>query len=337
MLLDLSRNEPVRLPDRARARPGGAWTAAALAGATLGALGLAAQLLARRAERRHPPQGRFVVVDGVRLHYLERGEGRPLMLLHGMGSLSADFATSVLGALAQEHRVIAFDRPGYGHSARPGRMIWTPERQARLIHMAATRIGIERPIVLGHSWGALVALAYALRYPEQTAAIVLLGGCFFPIERPELVLARLLNLPLLGTLLRHTLAPFLSRLVTPRLLRDVVFGPGAVPERFRRGFPLELGYRPRQLRALAEEAAMLRLATAALSHRYGEVAVPTVIVSGEDDRLVPAREHALRLHRAVPHSAIRLLPRIGHMVHHNGPAAVRDAVALARQEVEAAS
>jgi pimeloyl-ACP methyl ester carboxylesterase len=335
--LDVSRALPIGLPDRSHARPSRGWIALGLAGVGFGALAIASQLLAWRAERRYPPQGRFIVAEGVRLHYLERGEGRPLILLHGMGSLSADFATSVLDALAAEHRVIAFDRPGYGYSARPGRMAWAPGRQARLIHMAATRLGVERPIILGHSWGALVALAYALMYPQQTAAVVLLGGCFFPIERRELAIARLFNLPLLGALLRNTAAPFLARLLTPRLLAHLVFAPNPVPARFRREFPLELGYRPAQFRAFAEEAAMLSPEAAALSARYGEVAVPTVIVSGESDHLLPARDHALRLHRAIPHSVIKLLPRIGHMVHHNAPAVVRDAVALARQEVEAAS
>ena len=336
MLLDAPHARPTSVvrPDARRRRGVIALGAAA---ATLGGLALAAQLLGRRAERRHPPVGRFITVDGVRLHYIERGAGRPLVLLHGMGSLLQDFTTSVLDDLARDYRVIAFDRPGYGYSERPRRMFWTPGRQARLIHMALTRLGGEAPIVLGHSWGVLVALAYALGYPHQTASIVLLGGYAFPEPRPELEMMGIFRVPLLGALLRNTIAPFAMRLAMRRALRDVVFAPNPIPQRFTREFPLELGYRPSQIRALAEETLMLRPAAAALSRRYRDVAVPVVILAGESDRLLHARHHAIRLHQAIRYSMAKVVPRTGHMIHHAAPARVREAVAVARDEVEAAS
>ena len=76
--------------------------------------------LARKAERRNPPRGRFIKVQGVRLHYVERGTGPALVLLHGNGSMIEDFQSSGLIELAaRKYRVIAFDRPGFGHSDRP--------------------------------------------------------------------------------------------------------------------------------------------------------------------------------------------------------------------------
>lgn len=327
------RTTPVARPDRHRR---GA-IAFGVAAAALAGLALAARLLGRRAERRHPPVGRFITVDGVRLHYVERGTGRPLVLLHGMGSLLQDFATSVLDELARDGRVIAFDRPGYGYSERPGRMVWTPDRQARLIHMAATRLGGERPIVLGHSWGVLVALAYALRYPHQTAAVVLLGGYAFPERRLDLEMMGLFRVPVLGALLRNTIAPFAMRLTMPRTLREGVFAPNQIPPRFAREFPLALSYRPSQIRAVAEEALMLRPAAATLARHYREVAVPVIILAGESDRLLDARHHAIRLHRAIPYSTAKIVPRTGHMIHHAAPAQVRDAVEIARDEADAAS
>src|SRR5579883_3551018 len=238
---DVPRARPTRLRgyearERRRAWP---WIAAAM----LGGIAVAARVAAWRAERRWPPKGRFVTVDGVRLHYVERGAGRALVMLHGMGSLLQDFTSSVVDALAHDYRVVVFDRPGYGYSTRPRRRAWTPQDQARLIHMAATRLGLERPIVLGHSWGALVALAYALAYPYQTAAIVLLGGYLFPLPRRDLAMMGILRVPLLAPLLRATLAPAIARLVMPRLLRSVIFAPNPIPIRFRQEFPLELTYR----------------------------------------------------------------------------------------------
>jgi alpha-beta hydrolase superfamily lysophospholipase len=148
------------IPTRSSRMPSG-WQTAAL----IGAAGLAASLayvLAKssNAERAHPPQGKFIEVDGVRLHYLERGEGPALVLLHGNGLFASDFDLSgLLDSADKPYRVIAFDRPGFGYSERPGDTTWTPEAQARLIYKALHLIGVERPIVLGHSWGSLVALA----------------------------------------------------------------------------------------------------------------------------------------------------------------------------------
>src|SRR5690349_22293899 len=121
--------------------------------------------LAKKAERRNPPVGRIITVDGIRLHYVERGTGTPLVLLHGNGSMIEDFQSSgLIDLAAKKYRVIAIDRPGFGHSDRPRSTIWTPEAQAGLINAALLKIGVSRAVILGHSWGTLVALAIALKY-----------------------------------------------------------------------------------------------------------------------------------------------------------------------------
>jgi pimeloyl-ACP methyl ester carboxylesterase len=339
MPLDVRRAPPPDIAGHDRPRAPLSRGRIALAGAALalGGLALGVGIMARRAARRYPPQGTFITVDGVRLHYVERGSGRTLVLLHGMGSMLQDFSTSILDELARHYRVIAFDRPGYGHSGRPGRMVWTPSRQARLIHMALTRLGVEKPIVLGHSWGGLIALAYALAYPQQTAAIVLLGSYVFPVPRPDVALAGVFRLPVLGRLLSETLAPLIMRLTEEGMLREVAFAPNPIPPRFSAEFPLALTWRPAQIRAMAEEALMLQPAAATLARRYGEIIVPTVIVAGESDRVVDQRRHALPLHRAIRHSSIRMVPRTGHMVQHARPDIVLDAVETVRQQVETAS
>ena len=95
---------------------------------------------ARKAQRDNPPQGGFIDVDGVRLHYVERGSGRPLVLFHGNGSMIQDFQSSGLIDLAAEkYRVIVFDRPGFGHSLRPRNVVWSPEAQADLFRKALDR------------------------------------------------------------------------------------------------------------------------------------------------------------------------------------------------------
>ena len=147
------------------------------AGLSLAAANLYVRSRARRAERTHPPRGRFIDSDGVRLHYYERGDGPPLVLLHGLGSSLEDFATSGLVAEAsRRYRVLAFDRPGYGYSTRPRGRIWHPWAQAAVLRSALRQLEAHRPIMLGHSWGALVAVAYAQAFPGGARSLVLASG-----------------------------------------------------------------------------------------------------------------------------------------------------------------
>ena len=153
----------------------GLLTGAAAVSAAATAIWVEAQ--ARRAEREHPPAGRFLDIDGVRLHHVDRGEGPPVVLIHGNTVSLADFeACGLIDRLAQNHRVLAFDRPGFGHSSRPRDRLWTPSAQAGLLHAALQQLGVGRPVVVGHSLGTLIALALALDQPADVRGLVLLGG-----------------------------------------------------------------------------------------------------------------------------------------------------------------
>jgi alpha/beta hydrolase fold len=161
------------------------------AATTLGALAVAAlvnRCMAKNAENDNPPAGHFLKVNGVRLHCVERGSGVPLVLLHGNGSMIQDFECSgLIDLAARNYRVIVFDRPGFGHSDRPRNVVWTPAAQAELINSALERLGISHAIVCGHSWGASVAVALALRYPKVVQGLVLASGYCYPTLRPDVV------------------------------------------------------------------------------------------------------------------------------------------------------
>jgi pimeloyl-ACP methyl ester carboxylesterase len=262
--------------------------------------------LAKKAERRNPPRGRFVTVQGgVRLHYVERGTGPALVLLHGNGSMIEDFQCSgLIDLAAKKYRVIAFDRPGFGHSGRPRSKIWTPEAQADLIAGALTKIGVPRAIILGHSWGTLVALALAMKYPQQVQALVLASGYYYPNARADVVILSPPALPLIGDLLSHTLSPLLSRLMWPLLLRKI-FGPSPVPEKFK-GFPEEMAVRPSQIRASAAESALMIPSAHTLRKEYRLLQMPVAIIAGAEDRLIESEQSA-HLHRDIPHSTLRCL------------------------------
>jgi pimeloyl-ACP methyl ester carboxylesterase len=301
----------------------------ALAAAGLAALAVRAR--AQRAERENPATGQFIRIDGVRLHYVERGRGEPVVLLHGNGTMAQDFHLSGVAEIAAgRYRVIAFDRPGYGHSERPRSRIWTPDAQARLLHEALRQLGVERPIVVGHSWGTLVALALGLRYPEDVKSLVLLSGYYFPTLRLDVPALAAPALPLLGTLWRYTLSPLLGRLMWSSTARKM-FSPAPVSRRFGR-FPRWMSLRPSQLRASAAEAALMVPAVAGLSRRYRELRAPAVIVAGDGDRIVSAKQ-SRRLNDTLPRSELTVIPAAGHMLHYLWPrkvlAAIHRAAALA--------
>jgi pimeloyl-ACP methyl ester carboxylesterase len=293
------------------------------AAAALGATTAYVHYKSAAAERAHRVRGKFIDVDGVRLHYLERGAGQPVVLVHGVGSMIDDFLLAGLVTRAAErYRVIAIDRPGYGRSTRPRDRRWTPAAQAELLHRALERLHIYAPVLFGHSFGATVAMAYALQYP--VTRLVLASGYYYPSVRLDAPLLVPPAMPLAGTLLRHTVSPIIGRLLWPAW-RRVIFSPAPVPRRFR-AFPAWLALRPSQLRATGEDAAWLVPAVAEMAPQYRRLRVPTTIIAGADDRYVSARAHSVRLHGEIGGSVLVLVPGAGHMVHHVAAPAVMQTI-----------
>ena len=274
-----------------------------------------------------PLAERFVEVDGVRLRFVERGAGDPpVVMLHGDGSMIEDFATSgLLDILGERHRVLAFDRPGYGRSERSRDRAWTPEAQAAVLSAALARLGVVRPIVVGHSWGTLVALALALDHPGTVSGLVLVSGYYYPVPRPAAALAALPAVPVLGDVLRYTASPVAGAILAPSLIAQA-FAPAPVPPRFTVGFPAALTLRPEHIRASAEDSGLLMPSAAAFEHRYSELRLPVMIVAGAEDRIVNTDLQSVRLHREVPGSRLSVVPDQGHMVHHGAAALVANAV-----------
>ena len=298
----------------------------ALIGAGLAAAWLAVRTQTAAAERSHPPEGKFVEVDGVRLHYLERGSGPALVLLHGNGVMAQDFQLSgLIDKLAQTHYVIAFDRPGFGYSDRPSSTDWTPEAQAQLFHRALQELKVDKPIVVGHSWGTLVALAMGLDYPEQVRALALLGGYYYPSLRIDAFLNSLAAVPVVGTLWRHTAAPLLGRLMWP-LLSKQLFAPAPVAPGFRHLAPW-MALRPSQLQAAAAENGLMVPAAKRLSRRYGELKMPVALLAGAGDKVISAEKNSARLHVELANSALDLPGGSGHMVHYNQADRIAEAIA----------
>jgi pimeloyl-ACP methyl ester carboxylesterase len=289
-----------------------------LAGLAMTGAAALVQHQARQAEATYLPRGRFVTSGGARLHYIDAGGGRPVVFLHGNSATVEDWLISgVIDRAAQEYRVIAFDRPGFGHSERPRGRRWTATAQASILPGAFRLIGIDRPVVVAHSWGALVALALALDHPNQVAGLVLVSGYYYPTPHMDVALCSPPAIPLLGDLLNHTISPFIGEALAPKLI-ELMFSPQGVSPRFAAEFPVALALRPSQIRAFAEDSAHMLAAAEGLSERYRSLFPPTAILAGDADQIVSYRQ-AQRLHSDVGGSRLDILPGGSHMVHHIAP------------------
>jgi len=287
--------------------------------ATMGTVALAGMALVNRqrtaaAERAVPAAGGTVEINGVRLHYVEEGSGPPLLLVHGLGTQVEDWrASGLLARLAQNHRVIAFDRPGYGYSQRPRSTVWTPAAQARLLADALLALELPAVPVVGHSWGTLVAVAMALHRPEAVSGLVLLSGYYYPTARVDAVVGATGAVPVVGDVMNHTVSPLMGAAAFPAAAK-LIFSPAEVPDAFvQANKPLSL--RPSQIRAEAGDSALILPAVAGYQSRYGDIAVPTAIAHGIPDKLIGI-DQSERLHAAVPGSTFRAIDGAGHMLYY---------------------
>jgi len=291
----------------------------------LGAATALVALSARRTERKHPPAGRFVNVSGVAVHYLEVGSGPPVVLIHGNMMSSEDFvASGIVERLATRHRVIVFDRPGFGYTDRPPGTGWTPTRQAALLHEALVALEVVDPILVGHSLGSLVTVALAIAYPADARALVLLSGYYFPTNPLGVTSRALPALPGLVDVARFTTAPVMARVMSPVIARTM-FSPAPVTPSFAE-YPLSMSRRPSQIRATLEDAAFMDPCANELAGRYAELTMPVEILAGDGDKVVNTWQQSQRLGRHVPDANFGIVVGAGHMIHYIAPERVVAAI-----------
>lgn len=309
----------MRIPDTRATRAGFYLLGGLIASATV------VHFLAKKAERDHRPIGKMIRVRGRLIHVMDRGTGPCVVLLHGNGSMVEDFAaTGLIDELAKTHRVLAFDRPGFGESAREDGN-WSPEREADLLIEVLGKLGVERLIVVAHSWATLVALSLAVRAPTSVTGLVLLSGYYYPSARLDVALMMPGVLPVIGPLLRHTAWPLIARLGAPAAFK-YIFSPMGVPASFRHLYSVPMATRPCQLKSLADDTVALPSAAQHARPTYRDIQIPVRLIAGVDDRVVETSNQSVRLNRELADSELQLLEGVGHMSHHARPDLVVAAV-----------
>jgi len=273
-------------------------------------------------QRAYPGRGRMIEVAGATLNVVDIGPrdaaGPPVVMIHGASS-NLEVMRQPLGEmLARNHRVILIDRPGHGWSTRARREDSTPAIQGRMIDEALEKLGVGPVILVVHSWSGALGARMALDYPERVAGLVMLAPVAYPWRGGVGWYTKLVAIPVIGPLLAYTITLPLGYFLAGPGARGV-FLPQVMPDGFVGNTATALLLRPREFLANARDIVTLKAAVEEQAPRYGDIRVPTVVISGEIDKTVTTNIHSRPFAKAVSNAKLIVLPDVGHMVQNAAP------------------
>lgn len=280
-------------------------------GLVSGALAFYSHWAARQAEAQVPPDGRFVDVEGARLHYLDVGEGPAIVLVHGLGGQLRNFSY-LLDRLTPDHRVIVVDRPRSGYSTADGSEPGIVD-QAAIIARFIEKLGLEKPLLVGHSLGGAISLALALDRPHAVRGLALIAPLTQPLPKvPPMFRGLQARFKASRTFTSQVLGVPLGQLSSPMVTKQI-FAPEPVPADFgTRGGGL-LALRPGNINAAFFELSSANDEMARLSRRYHELKLPVSMLYGREDHVL---DHHLNGVVTAEHIATATLDLVdgGHML-----------------------
>ena len=289
-----------------------AWLAAGMLAVPAGLVAFAA-LVDRRIAAAFPKRGRVLELGGERVHVVEAGAGPAIVLVHGLRGNLGMFSYGLIDALARDHRVVAIDRPGSGHSVRaPGRGAGL-RVQGDTVARVIAALGLERPLVVGHSLGGAVALATALDHPERVGGLALIAPLTQVVHEPPSVFRLLvIGSPLLRAIAAWTVSLPLA-ILQRREAMAVVFGPEAMPADFATKGGGLWGLRPQSFVGASTDMMAVGEDQPGLIARYGELRTGVGVLFGTGDRVVDP-SHGRRLGGVIEGIEIETIEGAGHML-----------------------
>jgi pimeloyl-ACP methyl ester carboxylesterase len=305
------------------------------------ALFVTSRILAHSIESRFPPIGEFRMVGGVKMHFTDhqpvtKTDHLPVVFIHGASGNLRDLQSPLLASLEGKARLVFVDRPGQGYSERGSdddmRLPWG---QARIISLLLKDLGFEKAIIVGHSLGGSTAAAFAVNHPDQTGGLVFLAPATHPWPGAGTAwYYTIANLPVVGWLFTELVA------VPAGILKysgsvESVFTPNPAPENYEERSGTKLVLRPDVFRYNAQDVKSLFDAVSEISPRYGEISVPTSIITGDRDDVVLANIHSVGLARDIKGSKLIWIEAEGHMPAWTHPELVAEEIDRVNSEAKA--
>jgi haloalkane dehalogenase len=269
-----------------------------------------------------PFQSRWSQIDGIRVHYVDEGTGRPILMCHGNPTWSFLYR-KLIGRLRGQFRCVAMDYPGFGLSDRPEGYGYTPAEHAAIVGRLVDQLGLDGFIVMGQDWGGPIGMSVASRRAERVAGLVFMNTWFWRTDRLAMTLfSRVMSSrPLQRRILERNF--FVERLM-PRSVTHPL--ESEVMEHYRRAQPMPqarwgVAEFPRQI--LASGAWLERLASQA-PRALGDK--PVLLVWGMKDPGFGSRKVIERWQRAFPSAEVVVLADANHYIQEDAPDQIADAV-----------
>jgi len=276
-------------------------------------LSLFALYIRQRVEAAVPPLGRFVQVGESRLHIVECGSGPTLVLVHGLGSQLRNFTYALVAHLAPSFHVICVDRPGCGYSTRPAGVPSSLLGQAETIAKLLAALRLEKPIIVGHSYGGALALALALNHSDRVGGVALLAPLTHAQnDAPAAFRDLVIHSARLRKLIAWTIAVPASMAAGAKIM-ELVFSPDAVPADFATAAGGLLALRPGQFFAASSDLVSVNDDLQSMMGRYSSIHVPVGILFGRSDKILSPQEHGIAMQSKIDGLTVSLVDG-GHML-----------------------
>jgi pimeloyl-ACP methyl ester carboxylesterase len=258
-----------------------------------------------RSEIPNSAYSHFAEIDGVRLHYQEKGSGPPLVLLHGFSSSTYSWK-DVFEPLANYFRVIAIDLKGFGFSSKPDGD-YSRRAQAVLVTHLLDHLRIDRAWLAGNSMGGEVALNVALQNPTRIAGLILIDSAGVQVPGRQSLAPAYLRIPALGRVLM-ALALTSDKLVRQGLLRSFYDDAKVTDER------VAAYYRPLKTRngQLAVSRAQTQFGDFPIEQELNKINTPTLILWGTEDLLIPPAA-GVKMNTLIKGSKLVMIEKCGHV------------------------
>lgn len=257
---------------------------------------------------------KFIKIENFNLHYKEYGDGdKTILLIHGFAANTFSFR-DVFEPLSKYGKVIAIDIPGFGLTERPNRdsLSFNPysrDGEVEVIKLFLDKLKINKVIILGHSMGGGIATYFTIKYTQYVEKLIIEDGALFDMGGPPNFVSSLLKSPIGKLIWPMIVKPLITQISK---LKDIAYyNKEIVTEEVLNGYKKVL-YAKNWDYGLYE--IIVSQDNLKISERLNEIAIPTLIIWGEFDKVIPL-ENGYKLNKEIKNSELIIIKECGHVPH----------------------